>query len=292
MGVLNRLFGSTEFKAKQIEQDDEAISRHWRDYVGTVPRKKKLIETLEPDHVLPKTVQGLQRLFKLELLDIQIEERNASDLISELEELEHEKKIKRVQRLEHCLAYAETKYEYVYTLLEHIYNILTTEAHIVTTLTSTSKQQQKLVFHLNSQLELELETISQIGKIQTFHNLFLALVKGQHIIQTMDARQKRLLRTMSAGMKKIFSKEIDSGVTYDWAITVYNQVQDLVEDHTALIGLGYDPHQDVDFEFVNSSKFVDLVRTSIKTIKDREFSERMITVFVHVFREWYNHERD
>jgi len=55
---------------------------------------------------------------------------------------------------------------------------------------------------------LEIEIIKKIGQIKTFHSLFLALVKGERIIKTMDSREKRLLKKMQTGVQKIFSSEI------------------------------------------------------------------------------------
>jgi len=292
MGVLNRLFGSTEAIAKEIALDDKAILKHWKDYLATIPKKKKVIERLKIDFNLKNNLQELKKLLILELTDISDEEKKESELISDLEAIEHSRKIKRVHRLEHCLAYAETKYEYVDSLLHQLHSFLKSQIHLTKKLLAASKHQEKFISHIKSQFELELEIIKKIEQIGTFHNLFLALIKGEHIIRRMDAKEKRLLKKMQNRISKICSNEIKEGITYEWTTTVYNKVQDLVMNHEAILDREEEINPDFDFEFVNGSEFVDLVRETIKNLKTKEVSEQMITVFVHLFREWYNHGRD
>src|SRR3989338_3581780 len=131
---------------------------------------------------------------------------------------------------------------------------------------------------------------NKIENIETFHDLVLEIIKGERIIRTMDSREKRLLTKMKKGMNQIFSKEIGDGITYEWAMTVYNAVQDMVMDHEAIIARGFEANANVDFEFDNRPEFVEVVRDSIHHLRKRKVSEQMITVFVHLFREWYNHE--
>ena len=53
MGLLNRLFGSTESVAKEMEADEESILKHWENYLGTISGKKRIIENL------PKNVKAV-----------------------------------------------------------------------------------------------------------------------------------------------------------------------------------------------------------------------------------------
>jgi len=202
----------------------------------------------------------------------------------------HSVKIQRVHKLEQCLGYAETKYEYVYGLLKQLDVILKNQMQLVRMLQVKSKKTDELISHLKAQLELELIILEKIKKIETFHTLFLALVKGEHIIHRMDAAEKKLLAKMQSGMGKIFSQEITKGVLYEWAMTVFSGMEDKVHE---LVADGMlDQHPDMDFEFVNRGEFVDLVRECIQRLRKRKVSEQMITVFVHLFREWFNHERE
>ena len=291
MGLLNHLFGSTESIAKEIEADEESIIKHWKHYLDTISKKKEIIEKLQLDNNFQINLQELKKLLELELVDISSEEREESEIISDLEAIEHSQKVKRVHKLEQCLGYAETKYEYVYGLLHQLHSILKFQMHIVVKLQIKSKDTEKLISHLKSQLELELEILNKIEKIETFHNLFSALIKGEHIIRSMDSREEQLLKKMQKGVSKIFSNEINEGITYEWAMTVFNAIEDKVHEGVAN-GMFPGYHPDIDFEFANRPEFVDLVRKSIQSLRKRKVSERMINVFVHLFREWYNYERD
>lgn len=290
MGLLNHLFSSTESIVKRIELDDESILKIWKKYLKTVSKKKVIIERLRIDSNLPPALEFVKRLLELELTDISNEEKEESELIADLEAVEQSQKVKRVHKLEQCLGYAETEHEYAHKLLEQLHSILMSQMYLVQKLIVGSKDAEKLIHHLKLQLELELEIIKKIEHIKTFHYLFLALIKGEHIIRSMDSTEKRLLKKMQKGVSKIFSQEITKGITYEWAMTVFIAIEDKVHEEVANGFNCY--HPDIDFEFVNRPEFVDLVRETIQNLKKGKVSEQMITVFVHLFREWYNHERD
>jgi hypothetical protein len=291
MKLLNHLFSSTEYVTREIEADEESILKHWKHYIGTISKKKEIIEKLRLDNNFKTNLQELKKLLELGLVDISREERDESEIISDLEAIEHSQKVKRVHKLEQCLGYAETKYEYVHRLLHQLYAILKIQIHIVLKLQIGSRDTEKLISHLKLQLELEIELLNKIEKIETFHNLFLALIKGEHIIKTMDEREKRLLKKMQKGISKIFFNEINEGITYEWAMTIFNAIEDKVHEGVAN-GMFPRYHPDIDFEFANRPEFVDFVREGIQSLRKRKVSEQMINVFVHLFREWYNHERD
>ena len=288
--MLNHLFGSTESMAKEIELDEGDIIRNWKKYFKTISKKKEIIERLRVDRNFQSDLQELKDLLELELINLSNEEKEESELVADLETITHSQKIKRVQKLEQCLGYAETKYEHVYELLRQLSSFLQNQLHLVTALQEKSKDIKPLLFHLKLQLELELKVLKQIEEIKTFHHLFLALVKGEHIIRSMDSREKRLLKKMQKGISKIFSNEINKGITFEWTMTVFNAIED--KDHEGVANGVFDGyHPDIDFEFVNRSEFVALAVETIQILRKRKVSEQMITAFVHLFREWYNHER-
>ncbi|KYK26488.1 hypothetical protein AYK26_05040 [Euryarchaeota archaeon SM23-78] len=291
MGLLNHLFGSTESIAREIELDDKSILKNWKEYLTTIPKKKGVVERLKIDFNLQNDLQEPKRLLILDLADISDEEKEESELISDLEAIEHSQKVKRVHKLEQCLGYAETKYEYVYRLLHQLHLILKSQIRLTERLLADSKHPKRLISHIKSQFELELEIIKKIEQIETFHDLFLALIKGEHIIRSMDSSEKRLLKKMQNGISKIFSNEITEGITYEWAMTVFEAIEDKVHEGVAN-GMFPSYHPDIDFEFANRPKFVDLARESIQNLRKRKVSEQMINVFVYLFREWYNHRRD
>ncbi len=298
MGLLNHLFRSAESIAKEIELDDKVILKAWKEYLKTIPLKKRAVLSLRdiPSSSFPargsplaRVLSELSGLLTLELTDISREERTEAELLSDLDLVEHSQKVKRVQRLEHCLAYAKTKYEYAYQLLHHLHLILQMQINLVKRLAS-SRARQKLISHLSSQLELELGIIAQIQKIKDFHNLFLALVKGEHIVHTMDVAEKKLLKKMGKEMNKIFSGETTNGITLQWVQVVFDAIEDKALEAVDAGRLEY--HYDMNFEFVNRPEFVNLVRESRQKLSGRRVSEQMVTVFTHLFRKWYNHERD
>jgi|SRR3989344_2650012 len=291
MGVLNRLFGSTESLAREMEADDEYILQHWKNYLGTISRKKKLVGGLILGSGLQKDLEKLKRLLELELVDISGEEKDELEILSDLKKMEHVERIKRVHRLEQCLMYAETKYEYVYQLLHQLHLILQTQMHLVMNLLAKTKKIKLLISHLQNELEVEGEIILKIKGVKTFHDLFFALVKGEHIIRTMNARERKLLQKMQEEFRRVFADEIKEGITYEWTSLVYNAVEDIVTDHEAIMAEGYDPHPDIEFEFVNGQRFAVLVQDVLLSIRGRKASESMLNVFLHLFREWYNHGR-
>lgn len=291
MGLLNHFFGSAESIAREIGLDDEYILNIWKHYVETISEKRRITARLGPDSSLQSNLEELSRLLKLELVDISNEEKEESELISDLEAMEHSQKIKQVHKLEQCLGYSETKYEYVYELLRQLYSILKSEMHIVKSLLMRSEDTQVSISHMKLQFELEEEIIKKIEGIETFQGLFVALIKGEHIIKSMDSGEKRLLEKMQNRAGRIFSNEITKEATYEWMIAVFNAIDDKVHESVANgIFPGYNP--DIDFEFVNRPDFIDLARNTIQNLEKKRISERMINVFVYLFREWYNHERD
>ena len=292
MGILNRLFASNEASANEIKLDDRIIAVHWQNYVETIPQKELVISKLPfAFGERQKPQQRLKELLNLELADVRDVENKKDEIVRDLKSLEHSKQIKRVHRLEQSLSYVETKYEYVHALLEHLFKILRAEAALAEKLNVPDLSKYKAIVQLiKNQLELEKEVISKINGIQTFHNLFIALAKGEHLVKTMDKGEKRMLRLMDKRMKAIFGNKIKEKITYRWAMSVFNAIEDKVHEAVEKNMLEY--HPDVDFEFANRHEFVDLVREEIKKLRQREVSEKMIAVFVNSFREWYNHQRD
>jgi len=285
MGLLNKFFGSAESLAKEIVSDDEAILKVWKDYLETIPKKKAIIEKLSLNIRLTVDLEELRLLLITELTDIEKEEKEEKELISDLEKIEHSEKIKSVHKLERGLAYAESKYEYVYELLNHIHSILKSQKHIVEKIKTNSgllgnqQNAEKLISHLKQQLELEMETIKKIEQIPTFHNLFLALLKGEHAIKILNSREKRISTRM-------LNQQVVDGITDKWINAVEAAIRDKVHEMIAEDILNQ--HCDADFEFINRPEFVEFAREEIKKLKNRDISEQIINAFVHAFRDYYN----
>ena len=115
MGVLNRLFASSESIAMETEVDEESIIENWEKYSNTILEKEQIINRLPysfGERVTP--LRRLKQLLDLELVDVSTAEKDEDDIVLNIQSLEHSKKIKRVHRLEGCLKYFETRHEYVY----------------------------------------------------------------------------------------------------------------------------------------------------------------------------------
>lgn len=282
MAFLNTLFHSSTSLAKNAEKADEDILAAWKEYYTTIAAKKRIIEKLPYAFGERKQLlQKLQRLLKLELVDVHMLECNEQEVIGDLHSLGHSERIRKVHRLEETLGYAETKYQYIYNVLLHLYVTLRQEAAACTTLAKVTelKQYRKHVKLLHAEFQVELIIIEKIKSRETFYDLLLALVKGEEIIEQMTAKEKKIVRKMR-GETPI------GGITDKWMVDVFNALEEIVYQY---IGEGrLDQHPHVDFEFVNGSSFVGLARKVIEELRGRKVSPELLDSFVHMFREKYN----
>jgi len=282
MEILLRLFGSDESIAKNAEKSDKELLDIWKKYLATIPEKKALFEKFRA-HNDPALLLTLNKMLDHELVRVDDEQHEDTRLLGNLTDLEHSKKIMRVERLEKCLHYISTNHEYVHELLKELHACLLHQSRLL-----RSGDLPRILLEMPRLFELEDAIIAKTGKMQTFHDFFLRLVKGEHIVAKMDSRKKMLSARMKKGITKIFSDQITEGVTYVWAMMLFEQVQDIVMNHEALLEKGYAPHEDVDFEFVNSHDFILLAEKTGEQARGKKSSTAMLDAFVHLFREWYN----
>ncbi len=289
MGLLNRFFKSQEDVAKDLKLKDEEFLKIWQDYHKTVVEKERLIGSISPDN-FQQLLPQLKKLLTLELSDIEGEEKTEEALIGDLQSIEHEKKIEHIQRLYDRLCYVESRHKYIYKLLNALHSALTAQLHIVEKLQSPADA-AALIGHLKSHFEVEKAALKQIESRETFHELFLALVKGEHIVGKMDAKEKQLLKRMDVVMQSVLSDKRQKGTMYKWAERVFKGIQNQMGEYIARHEEDVPGnHPNVDFEYVNHPEFVDFVKQCAAEVGEQP-SEQMVNVFVHVFREWYN-QRD
>ncbi len=292
MGLLNRFFKSPEELAKDVALKDEDFLRAWNDYHKTLYEKTVLIVLLSNNNYL-QTVPKLQKLLALELSDIVGEKKTEERLIGDLKSLEKDKRLQRVQSLYDRICYAESKYRYIYKLLDELHVSLVAQLHIVEQLLS-AKDVDALISHLKSQSAIEREVIKQIDALETFHGLFLALVKGEHIISRMDTKEKQILKRMSLILAEWFRiKDLPGpwrkkGITYEWANKVYTGLKAHIDSKMPDVIEGW--HDNVDFEYVNHPDFVNYVKQCALELGENPSNE-MINVFAHTFRELYNDKK-
>jgi len=285
MGLLNRFFrSSTETRAKEIVEDDATMIKLWQDYLASTKEKELLIGAMQPGTELPGIIKQLKNIVALELVKISEEEKTEKELLADITAIEHDENVKRVHRLETCLYYAETKYKYVHRLLEELLLVLKKELQVVEKLGKSSQNEATFIQKLKEDWQLEktiLDKITYLDK-ETFHNLFVDLLKGEHVVQQLTEKEAKLTSTI---LKQMVA---DKGLLAEWASEVVKAIKDKI--HELIANEILEQHADVDFEFVYRQEFVDMVRTILKSLQSKykqEVSESEINVFVHVFREGY-----
>ncbi len=284
MTLLNNLFGSEETLAQNAKKAEEEISFAWMAYRNKIPLKREILARLPYSFGQRKSLaQELLKLLDLELINVHAEERKEREVIRDLRSLEHRERIRRVHRLEESLAYVETRYDYVYHLLLHLYVTLRSEANLCKKLAHAElKLFRKQVARLQLELKVEEGIIEKIDAIETFHQLLRDLVKGEHIIQELTSREKRIVKMMKRGSP-------EGGWIDQWVMGVFNGLEDEVYELVAAGTLDQHPHMDL--EFVNRPEFVALAARVIRDLYGEDVAPEMLNAFVHMFREKYNTER-
>lgn len=293
MGLLNNLFSSPGKIAKRAKQDEDLILKNWNDYIETIEEKKHIIGKLPS--IFGERKQNLKRLGELsnlELVDISLIEKEDSDVISDIKWLEHDKKIKHIQKLEITLGHFETRHKYTYELLRHLYLTINSEMILIKKLASVDlRAYRKLTENLKSEFNIEQSIINQIGEMHTFPKLLTDLVNGEIIIQRLNKKEKRGTYILSSDTNKDMDTLIDQ-----WTWGVFEKIKDKVYEMVA-DGTLEEPY--ADFQFVNGSQFINLVREVVselrninpkRRVKAKPVSEETINAFVHIFRAKYNSE--
>lgn len=285
MALLNTLFHSPASLAKNAAKADDKIQAAWTKYYETIPAKEKVIARLPSSFGQRKQLlQELQRLLKLELIDVQRVEKDEREVIDDLHSLDHTTRIQQIHRLEEALCYAETKYQYIYNLLLHLYVNLRKEAALCKKLAKITqfRSYRQQVELLQAELQVELTIIEKIEARENFHQLLLALVKGEEIIEQLTAKEKKMVQKMRGNNPT-------GGITDQWVMGVFNALEENI--HEAVLTDNLEDHTLRDFEFVNRSLFVELARKVIEELRGRKVSSELLNSFVHMFREKYNDER-
>ncbi len=295
MGLLDYII-SDEAIAENLELDNRRIIRIWKEYLRTFEEKGRIISKLNAENI-KKYLKRLKELLDIGLVDLSREESLEGGIIKDLRQLEHSQNIKRVQRLEQCLGYSETIYEYLHNLLLQLYSILKSEAKSLEDIErETEKEIENLknLYSLESEVIIKIKNFGRTRSLETFQEVFISLLTGEKIIRRMNNKEKALYKKMIMGMKRIFStdeeEQKNEGITYEWISDVVNSIEDKIHELEAN-GFFVGQNKDIDFEYVNKPEFVELVREKIMALRKKEVSEEMINIFVVIFREWYN-QRD
>lgn len=281
MGFFNNFFRSTGEIAVELNRDNAELVREWEFYVKTLSEKKNLADNVSIDIV------RLNELIRIGLDNIEIEEKEDAEIMRDLKSIGHDKRIQRVHRLQDVLGNALSKYRYVYALLDQIRHTLIRE-HSLAKAIGRNPQDMKLIKYLREQIGLEVVLLKKISQMNrepgpnTFARLFSDLARGEAIIKVLDAIGKRHFDRMH----RLFENEVTKSITIQWVDKVVESIEDRVHEAEAEGILMH--HRYVHHEFVNSEMFVELVRDSIKSLRPRKVSERMIQIFVEDFRRGFN----
>ena len=273
--------------------DAEQVQKTWQEYLATLPAKRRIIADLAllspntPEGRIRAELRDLQNLLNTGLVDIQQEERTVGEIITDIDSIGHRRTIKRVQNLEYRLRYEQTKYEYVYRMLEHLHKVLKAQMHIVQKMIVQLKY-FSVPASLQRLMTVEDAIVEKIREQTTFPILFSQLLTGEHIIQRMEQREQKLFKRMQNGMQRVFANEVTEGVTREWALTVFNGMENWIQESVAKGRFEF--HPDVDMEFVHSTEFITYCEVCLRRArtKPRPVSREMLNVFVQLFRAWYD----
>ncbi len=278
--VLTNYFAVAEGKAAKLEKENKKFYDLWQYYYLRLPLKSDIINGLNEDN-LKHDLPLLIGFAETDLAQITHEEGIDEDIIKDIYAL---KKAKRINRLDDALNYPQTRFEYLHELLLELHEVLKAEFIILRKLPEIENT-TNLISDLKTLAETENHIVTKIKSIPDFRYFFLNLIKGEHIIKEMNARERVLFRRLN----KIFTGESQEGVVKTWGYAVYDAIEETIDAHEEF-SVSYNPH--VDFEFVNRPEFVDLVREKLAEVRKRPISEQTVNIFVRIFREWYNHCRD
>ena len=280
MGLLTRFFSAPEALAQELANDAAGIARAWQQYRASLKEKGGLIDALQPGDA--QAVGRLRQVLSSELVTLSVDEKTEQEFLTELAAFEQAKDIKRIQKLEDCLAYIETRHRYVHGLLTELSVVLQRELGIAEML-SSGRKDAALVAKLKESWQVEQAVLAKIGDIQTFEQLFQDLLTGREVVRQLTARERSLMPRLS--------KMGSAGLVRAWVGAVLDGIQAKVDEGVATGMLATGHHYNIDFEFVNRPEFVGLVREALKSVRSpgkHDASETTINTFVHIFREWFN----
>ncbi|MDO8480431.1 MAG: hypothetical protein Q7S65_01295 [Nanoarchaeota archaeon] len=285
MGLLDRLFGSSDVAAEDAQKEDTEFLNVWEAYLQTVAPKKSAFERGD--------FTETRRLLTTELADLHVEVRDDAALLRDLNRIEHDKRLHRIERIDYALNYETTRHKYLAQLLKELLRVLLAQMQIVQHLIIEVAKREAFSAHFTKQGELESVIIGKIQhkRMSSFPNLFPTIMKGGRIIRRMNASERRLFNHMKGGMHQILSNELSEGITFQWTLAVFNGLQDCIDQEIAKGTFpGYSP--DIDFEFVNRPEFLSFAKEKLLEVRERPVSDRTLQVFVYTFRTWFTFVRE
>ncbi|GEM_PF-4650828 len=269
-----------------------------RDYVASALQKRNVILSLTPANY-QQQLPILRRLLQNELVELGEMERTDAELVANLQAFHRDKAIKRAKRLDACLGYAEMKEEHVHYFLIQLYHTLRSEWAAVLLLEKGVGNIAEIIEKLKGLWSVEKALLDQMSKRDANGNgvfvdagsfkgsvvdLFSKLVRGEHVIHSMDEHMRELVQQLMPQMRED-PVAGTRGRLVDFIENIHQAVKDRINE---LVASGDElQHEHLDFDVVNRPDFIELVRA-----KNAEHSagldEDELRAFVLIYRNWFN----
>ena len=283
MGLLNWYF-SDERKAKNALYSDEQMNTIWNDFLGSFPKKKTAVRNATAND--PSTLS----LLKNELMDIEEDEAWQKEMVSDILSISHEKRMRRVSRIEECLNYNRSQMEYAHHLVCELGRILQAEFNIVEGLLAHPNPSD--LNELKNLVNAEEQLISKINGVGNFHHFFKRLCNSEQNFRKLTKRKGLLYQRMHKVMDAVFDENVNrnKGFLFAWIDGVYTSLGDAITESQMIGEIGGHPFSD--YEFVNGMGFLKLAEQQYAHLKGKKPSDKLLWMFCNHFREWFNHNRE
>ena len=140
MGILNKLFGTNERLAREIERDAEKRITIWKAYVKSRDEDDVLVrrfnygtidEALRDLKKLDATLAALQKRVPKEIVEVDEEEKLDEEIVADLERMSGAHGSKRSREIKNAIIAEEKKLPHCEAYLKHAHDLLTTRLHTI-----------------------------------------------------------------------------------------------------------------------------------------------------------------
>ncbi len=289
---------SDEDRALELQLAEKQVAKMWQDYLRTFPRKSEIINDLSPHIQYQVLIHELESLITVEFSQLSKAAIKDEDLVSDLFKFGHDERLGRLVKLESQLCHAATKYEYVHQLMAHLLAILKVELELLDSLERNPSELSNVIAGLQQQLQLESEVVRQINQRPTFTEMFITLIRDEHVIHRLSDNEKRASKLLNSMRLKLqgFIGPSDN-LLFAWTDIIkeklVTKINELLENDALVQDIN------VDYEFVNSPAFEELAHEALIIARQKggnsasaakSISPDTLKAFVVVYRNWYNHE--
>jgi|GEM_PF-6250355 len=293
MFFLHRMFASETSReydnAKTVAVDETRLEKEWNEFLSNRREKREIACRIHDGSATLQDHTRLQQILAFEITALNTGLIDSKEVVKDIEEITHDARLKRLDKIVICLGHKETKYEYVHNLLEELAKSLHRQAYNAMT-SAREGNDTRYGEGLEHEMRLEDRIIERIqNELKEFHKLFKELAAEKHLEFRMSKQKKAMVAFLKKRIALIFENETTKGDLYEWVVAVFNEIEYEIEREVTEGILEYDIHN-LDYHYVNRQSFVHLVRDAIAAKRKRTVSEETVDTFVRAFREFYNHE--